>query len=142
MLIVGFTTPVLAAFFWPGTPGPAASSGLGWTEGIPGRGDLLPLAAVLGVAVLGVLVGRRLRVPAGSLLLPMIGTAALASSGLTQVRELPGPLVVLTYVVVGWYAGLGFRRHDLRALVRPWAYGLALTLVMIALCFGLGVVPC
>lgn len=138
VLMVGFATPVLAALFWPGAVAPSASSGLGWNEGIPGRDTLLPLVTVLGVAVLGVLIGRRLRVPAGSLLLPMIGTAALASTGFTEVRELPGPLVVLTYVVIGWYAGIGFRRQDMRALVRPWAYGLALTLVIIVLCFGLG----
>lgn len=140
VLIVGFATPLLAAAFWPGTPGERASSGLGWTDGIPAPHGVLPLAAVLAVAALGVAVGRRVPVPAGALLLPMVGTAALASTGLTQVRELPGPLVVLTYVVVGWYAGLGFRRQDLRALVAPWAWGLALTLVIIAACFGLGLV--
>lgn len=139
VLIVGFATPVLAAAFWPGTTRPAASGALGWTDGIPAPDELLPLAVVLGVAVAGVLVSGRLRVPAGGLLLPMVGTAGLAMAGLTDVRELPGPLMVLTYVVVGWYAGLGFRRQDLRAMVRPWAYGLALTLVIIAACFGLGV---
>ncbi|PVZ86398.1 AbrB family transcriptional regulator [Serratia sp. S1B] len=63
----------------------------------------------VGIAVAGVWLGPRLRIPSGALLLPMILGAALHSSG-TMMLQVPEWLLALAYTVIGWSVGLRFTR--------------------------------
>ncbi|HVI50773.1 MAG TPA: AbrB family transcriptional regulator [Candidatus Sulfotelmatobacter sp.] len=89
-------------------------------------------AATLAVAAGGALLARRLRIPAGPLLLPLVAGAVLQNAGLMRI-ELPPLLLAVCYALVAWTIGLRFDRgiltHALRALPRILASILALILV-------------
>ncbi|WP_027132668.1 AbrB family transcriptional regulator [Geminicoccus roseus] len=81
--------------------------------------DPLPFGQTLLLAVGGALLGQKLRIPAGALLLPMLAGAALHLAGLMEF-QLPEWLLAGSYALLGWWIGLGFRRpillHAARAL--------------------------
>jgi membrane AbrB-like protein len=91
------------------------------------------LAASMGVALGGAWVATWLKVPAGALLLPMLGAMALSGLGWVAI-ELPPWLLALAYALVGWSVGLRFTRpilaHALRALPRI----MVSVLTLIAVC--------
>jgi membrane AbrB-like protein len=65
----------------------------------------------------GALLARRLHIPAGSMVAPLlIGTALQASGHL--VIELPPTLLAVAYAVIGWSIGLRFTRAILRHAAR------------------------
>jgi membrane AbrB-like protein len=93
-------------------------------------------AATLVLAVGGAGAGRRLRIPAGPLLLPLaLAVLAHGVGGMTIV--LPPWLLAASYALVGWSIGLRFTRpilfHALRALPRV----VASIIVLILGCGGL-----
>ncbi len=67
----------------------------------------------------GALVARRLRLPAGSMVLPLLLGTVLQALGLLVI-ELPGALLAWAYAMIGWSIGLRFTRtilqHAFRAL--------------------------
>jgi len=67
----------------------------------------------------GALLARRLRLPAGPMVLPLLLGTVLQAAGLLVI-ELPGVLLGLAYAMMGWSIGLRFTRailaHALRAL--------------------------
>lgn len=76
-------------------------------EWFPPSGNLfttLLLAAVAGV------VGRVLRIPSGTMLVPMLVGAVLHASGV-MVIELPEWLLAIAYMIIGWQIGLGFDKQ-------------------------------
>jgi membrane AbrB-like protein len=81
-------------------------------------------AVLLAIIMVGALVGPRLRMPAGPLLLPMALTTGLQDLGLLRV-ELPQPLLAASYLVVGWAIGLRFTREAFRQAARalPQIFG-------------------
>lgn len=92
---------------------------------------------LLPIIVLGGLFGPRLRVPAGALLVPMVVTTVLADVGLVRV-ELPQPLLVVSYLVVGWAIGLRFTRESFRDAGRALPQVLGTILALVAACAGIG----
>ncbi|QFI66975.1 Putative ammonia monooxygenase [Sinorhizobium alkalisoli] len=69
----------------------------------------LPFLATLAVGVVGGLLGRVLRVPAGAFLVPFaIGSALNVTGALTI--ALPQWLLALSFALLGWNIGLGFTR--------------------------------
>jgi membrane AbrB-like protein len=94
-------------------------------------------AVLLPIIVLGGLFGPRLRVPAGGLLVPMVVTTVLADAGLVRV-ELPQPLLVASYLVVGWAIGLRFTRESFRDAGRALPQVLGTILALVASCAGIG----
>lgn len=73
----------------------------------PLSGNLLTtllLAIVAGIA------GRLLRIPSGTMLLPMLAGAILHSQGIIEI-ELPEWLLAVAYMAIGWRIGLGFDRQ-------------------------------
>jgi hypothetical protein len=98
-----------------------------------------PLLATLLLALGGAWLASRLRVPAGSLLVPMILGVLLQDLGLMRI-ELPPWLLAACYALVGWSIGLRFTRpilvHAARALPRVSVAILALLLA----CGGLAAV--
>ena len=90
-------------------------------------------AVLLAIICVGGLVGPRLRLPAGPLLLPMALTTVLQDLGLVRV-ELPQPLLVASYLVVGWAIGLRFTRQALREAARPLPQVLGSIAMLVAAC--------
>jgi membrane AbrB-like protein len=117
-----------------------------WTSGAGGEAPAidwfppiawLPFVETLAVVGIGTWLGIRLRVPAGSMLVPLAAGIALQMSGLLTL-ELPQWLLAISYAVVGWSVGARFTRaillHALRAF--PAVLGSTLTLIAICGCFA------
>jgi hypothetical protein len=106
------------------------------------------LAVTLGLVLGGALVGRGLRIPAGPMLMPLLGGSTLQYVGWIDF-ELPDVLLAVAYAVIGWTIGLRFTpallRHALRAL--PQVLGAIAVLIAVgasiavALNLGWGVEP-
>jgi uncharacterized protein len=71
------------------------------------------------VAIGGSLFARRLNIPGGPMVLPLVVCTVLQSLGVLSI-ELPPPVLVLAYALIGWSIGLRFTRtillHALRTL--------------------------
>jgi len=97
-----------------------------------------PLAETMALAVVGPIVARWLRIPAGAFLVPLVAGIVLTHFGLMRI-ELPTWLLAASYAFVGWNIGLRFTRpllvHAALALPRI----IAATLILIALCGGVAV---
>ncbi len=95
----------------------------------------LALGETLAIAVVGPMIARRLNIPAGAFLVPMIGGIVLTHLGWMTI-ELPTWLLAASYAMVGWNVGLRFSKplliHAARALPRV----LACILAMIVMCGG------
>jgi len=91
------------------------------------------LLATLVLAIGGALVGVRLRLPAGGLLLPMAGGVLLQDFAGIAI-ELPPLVLAIAYAVVGWTIGTRFNRQVLAVTFRSLPKVLASILVLILLC--------
>ncbi|MFO1080107.1 MAG: AbrB family transcriptional regulator [Reyranellaceae bacterium] len=141
VLVAGFAALVARVF---GVSSAQAAAPMVWFPPV----DWLSLGETLVLAVAGPLLARRLRLPAGAFLLPMIVGIVLAHYDLMRI-ELPPWLLAASYAMVGWNVGLRFTRalliHAALALPRI----VAATLVLIGLCglvavmlvYGAGVDP-
>jgi uncharacterized protein len=96
-------------------------------------------AATLAVAGTGVVVSAWLRMPAGALLVPMVGGALVEGGGLAHLT-LPPWLLALSYAFLGWSVGLGFTRAILAHARRALPQVLLATFAIIAVSGGLAVV--
>lgn len=94
-------------------------------------------AETLALCALGPLLGDRLRIPSGAMLVPLVLGMALQDSGLITL-SLPPWFLVVSFAVVGVSIGLRFTRdivlHAARALPRVTAA----IIVLIATCSGFG----
>jgi membrane AbrB-like protein len=107
-----------------------------------------PFIQTTTLAVGGAVLAQKLRIPAGSILLPMVATMALHQTPWLTI-ELPPWLLALSYALIGWSIGLRFTRpilaHAFRALPRILVSIVALIaacgLVAWALVLGAGVDP-
>ncbi len=95
--------------------------------------DWLPLAETLGLAMLGPLVARRLRIPAGAFLVPLVAGIVLAHFGWLKI-ELPTWLLAASYALIGWNVGLRFSRGLLVHAARVLPLIIVCTLTLIAVC--------
>jgi uncharacterized protein len=93
----------------------------------------LPLAETLALAIVGPLIARLLRIPAGAFLVPLVGGAALTHLGWLTI-ELPTWLLAASYAFVGWNIGLRFTRPLLMHAARALPLVVGCTLVLIAIC--------
>ncbi len=99
------------------------SSGSGYVPHIVWFPDLPPLsfAATLGLCALGPVLGDRLRIPSGAMLVPLVLGMALQDTGIITI-VLPPWLLVVSFALVGASIGLRFSReivfHAARALPR------------------------
>lgn len=78
------------------------------------------VALTLGVGIVFGLIGRWLRIPAGSFLAPFAVGSALTMTG-TMHFELPQWLLAIAFALLGWNIGLGFTRSILRHARRAFA---------------------
>jgi membrane AbrB-like protein len=133
VLLIVVAMPIVATTVYGASAGAgtAPADGPGWPAG-------LLFTAVCGVV--GVVLGRLVRVPVGALLGPLAVAAALDLTGLSHDADVPGLVEAAGFLAIGLQVGLGFTRASLRLVGR--ALPLALTLIVgaIAACAGLGVV--
>lgn len=95
-----------------------------------------PFAATVSLAIVGGMLGRLSRLPAGIMLAPMCLGAALHGLGLITIT-LPPWLLALSYAVLGWSIGLGFTRQILAHAMRALPQTVVSILVMMGFCGGL-----
>jgi len=96
-------------------------------------------AATIGLAGVSTAVAPLLRIPAGSMLVAFVVGAVLHATGMMTI-ELPQWLLAGSYALVGWTIGLRFTRPILVHVARLLPRIAASTLVLIAVCGGLGMV--
>jgi membrane AbrB-like protein len=110
--------------------------GLSIPVGAVAPGYALPIASfaeTLVIAAAGGWVGRRLKIPSGSLLVPMVVGAVLQASGIVEIT-LPPWLLHAAYAIVGWYVGLRFDRETLGLVLGATPKLVLSILSLIALC--------
>jgi hypothetical protein len=133
VVLIVATLPLVTTFiFSPGAAraaAPAVSGSHGWA---------VDLAFTIGCASLGSLIARRLRIPAGTLLGPLVLTAAITLTGWSMGAHAPAWLAQIAYGAIGLRIGLGFTRASLALLRRVLPVALTLTLVIILGCAGMG----
>lgn len=130
VLLITATTPMVAAYVF---GAPAAPP-------VPDTPDpLLGTVVGLGCLVVGTVLARLARIPAGDLLGPMVVAAAVGIQGGLPTPTLPSLLAAAAYVLVGWMATLGFTRASIATVARilPAALGLVLLLVLASAASGL-----
>jgi uncharacterized protein len=93
----------------------------------------LPLAETLALAIVGPIVARLLRIPAGAFLVPLVAGIVLTHLGWMTI-ELPTWLLAASYAFVGWNIGLRFTRPLLMHAARALPLIVACTLILIAIC--------
>ena len=102
-------------------------------------GDLRGWALTLGLAVAGVVLAKRLHVPAGSLLGPMVLAGVLTLLIPGGEFAVPPVLRELSFAVIGLQVGLRFTPEALRQIGRLALPVLLAIFGIIAACFGLAV---
>jgi membrane AbrB-like protein len=128
VVVVVLTASVVTRLFVGAAP-PAAAATPDWLTLPP----LWPFAATLAVMGGGAVLGTRLRVPAGAMMVPMaLGTILHAGGWLTV--TLPPWLLGAAYVALGWYVGLGFNRAIFHYALRAVPKLLLATALLIGLC--------
>jgi membrane AbrB-like protein len=118
----------------PGTSG-GGGSGSGIPSGPSGSWPVYALTAL--VAVAGAWSGRRLRLPAGALLGPLVLGSLVSELGLLR-PDLPPGVPQAAYIALGFYVGLLFDSESLRRAGRVLPAVFVSILVLMAVCAGLG----
>jgi membrane AbrB-like protein len=135
VLIVVLLTPILVALCFPGTGG-----GTSATTGVPVWGDARDWGATIVLALAGAGLGHRMRVPAGTLLGPMIVTGAVTLSAPAGWFVVPAAIQDTAFAVIGLQVGLRFTVQTIRQTGRLLVPVLVSVAVLLAACFGLAVI--
>lgn len=90
-------------------------------------------SATLAIAAVGGWLGRRSKLPGGSLLIPLLVCAVLQMTG-TMTVTLPSWLLAISYTLLGWYIGLGFNRPLFLHAVRVIPQIMVAALLIVSLC--------
>jgi hypothetical protein len=119
VLVIVVLTPLAGAVLF--APGSAHAARVGGAD----PGLLADVAFTAGAALLGVLVARPLRLPAGALLGPMVLTATLSLTGVSGGARVPYVVAQVAFAVIGLQVGLRFTRESLGRVARllPWVLG-------------------
>lgn len=113
-------------------------TGVGAASSPPTHWATDTLFAVLSVVV-GLVVARSARIPAGALLGPLLVAVALSVSGLLGPVAVPGLLESAGYALIGVQVGLRFTRASLRSIAALLPAATLLIAVVIAACAAMGV---
>lgn len=127
-------TIALIAFWFRIVQGTSVGRGL---AGSPLAMSASDAALLLGCAVLGSWIGLRLRLTAPTLLGPMVLSAALHLTGVTESTP-PGLLVNAAQIILGTVLGCRFQSINPKTLLRAVLLSLAATVLTLTLAFGAG----
>jgi membrane AbrB-like protein len=134
VLLVALIASLIARFFTNGGAPPPASWFTAAENPVRWTAFALTLLLLAGCAW----TARRLRLPAGPLLLPLVVGAALQDFGIFTL-ELPREFLGLGYAILGWSIGLRFSWAILLHALKSLPVIVGSTLLLLALCGGLGV---
>lgn len=138
-VVVVTATAALVARMWLPAVSVTSSHTAGWWSVHDGAHVVTTLLLALGGAV----VARRLRIPAGPMVVPLVAATSLQATG-WLVIELPAGALMLAYSLIGWSIGLRFTRTTLghafaalpqvmTAIVALMALGVALAVALVQL---------
>ncbi|MDK2858405.1 MAG: uncharacterized protein PWQ29_1719 [Verrucomicrobiota bacterium] len=131
VLLVVIASSFAATFWSNGTAVPDVGFS-NWFS--PGHWPAFIATSILAVA--GAVLGRRFKVPAGSLLIPMIAGAVLHGIGIMNI-EIPQWVLIASYCIVGWAIGLRFNGEVLKHSLKALPGILISNLILISLCGSL-----
>jgi membrane AbrB-like protein len=134
VLLIVSLMPVAATVLY------GAASGNGDPVGIGDAAWPVGLAFTAGCAVLGVVLGRLVRLPAAAVLGPMLVGGAVTLGGVVDGAGVPAPVEAAAFLVIGLQVGLSFTRQSLRTIGRALPLALAIVVGLIVACAGLGFV--
>jgi membrane AbrB-like protein len=100
----------------------------------------LSVGMLVAIILVGVGVGKLIRLPGAGLLGPLALTVVLELTGVSFGLSVPIVLVQIGYVLIGWQAGLAFTRESMRAVARMLPAAIGLIVVLTVATAGLGVV--
>jgi membrane AbrB-like protein len=137
VLVIVLLTPLIAGAVGGGGGGQDAGGGGvagGWPEG---------LGALVVCVGAGTVLARAVRLPAGSLLGPLLVAAALSLAGVGFMAPVPAAVLQVAYVLIGLSVGLRFTVASLRhaARILPATLGMILALLVVSAGLGLLLVP-
>ena len=98
--------------------------------------EFWPFAQTIVLVVAGCTLGTKLKIPAGTVFIPMVVGSILHISGLAQF-QLPEWLLAASYALIGWNIGLGFTRAIIGYAARALPQIVASILILIVYCMGL-----
>ena len=133
VLLIVVLMPVVATGLYGATAGSGggADGGTSWPLG-------LALTALCGIV--GLVLGRLVRIPVAALLGPMLVAAGFELSGLGPEIEVPALLQSAAFLVIGLQVGISFTRESLRTIGRALPLALAVIVGLIVASAGLGAV--
>ncbi len=129
------STASLLSRFWTGAQAAPPLRTMVWFPPLVAKAFLPTLLLM----IVGVLLSRRFKIPAGPLLLPMLLGMICQDSGLFTL-QLPPWLLAISYTLVGWGIGLRFSRAMLRHALGVLPRMTVSTLALIAVCAAFGAV--
>lgn len=135
VLLIVVLMPVVATVAYAPSSGGSAprvlDDGPGWPAG---------LLFTVGCAVVGLVVGRLVRLPVAALLGPLVAAAAVDLAELGTGAEVPAPVQSAAFLVIGLQVGVSFTRASLATIGRALPLALAVILGLILASAGLGAV--
>jgi membrane AbrB-like protein len=132
VVMVAVVATVVARIWAPG-PGAGPSHGVAWLAPV----DWWSFGWTLLIIVTSTAFARFLRIPAGTLLVPLALSAVLQGLGVLKI-ELPAELLVTSYAIIGWSVGLRFTRDILAHAARVLPQVAVSMGVLIASCALIG----
>ncbi len=124
----------MIARFWVHAPATAAIAPVAWFAPV----HWVPLAETLALALAGVVLGPLSRIPAGTILVPMLMGIVLQAGGFVEI-VLPSWLLAPSFLLIGWTIGLRFTRGILLYALYLLPKIVLSILAMILFCGGLAV---
>jgi len=103
-------------------------------------GWLIGLLFTVGCGLVGLVIGRWLRLPVAALLGPLLLAAAVDLSGLGHGAQVPAAVGVAAFLVIGLQVGVSFTRESLATIGRALPLALAVIIGLIVASAGLGAV--
>jgi membrane AbrB-like protein len=137
VLVIVVLTPLVAGIA--GGSGGGASAAAGGVSG----GWLQGLGALVLCLVAGVALARATRLPAGTLLGPLIVAGALSLADVGVMAPVPAAVLQVAYVAIGLSVGLRFTVASLRhaARILPATLAMIAALIVVTAALGLLLVP-
>jgi len=134
LILVVATAPVLVRFVLAPHHGQYAAVGAKEIEAVA---SLHGYGLTIGIALVGALLGTRLRIPAGALLVPLLLTATGGALGLYNDLQPPETVREPAFIIIGLAVGLGFDLAVLRRVAKVAPAAIAAIVAIIAVCGAL-----
>ncbi len=136
LILVVASAPVLVRFVLAPHHGEYAAVGAKEIEAVA---SLHGYGLTIGIALVGAILGAKLRIPAGALIVPLVLTAAGGALGLYNDLQPPETIREPAFIIIGLAVGLGFDPAVLRRVGRAAPAALVAILGIIVACGALAV---